>query len=29
LDFATGKLVGFASGEGQWFPLQGTFEVVA
>lgn len=28
LDFATHRLVGFASGKEQWHPLRGTFEVV-
>jgi MoaF N-terminal domain len=28
LDFATGQLVGIASGGKDWFPLRGTFEVV-
>ena len=28
LNFATGQLVGVASGGKDWFPLRGTFEVV-
>lgn len=28
LDFGTGEMVGFASGNGQWFPQRGTFELV-
>ena len=28
LNFATGQLVGIASGGKDWFPLRGTFEVV-
>lgn len=28
LDFATGRMYGFASGRGQWYPGRGTFEVV-
>ena len=28
LDFAAKRLVGFASGAKEWFPLRGTFEVV-
>ncbi|MEP6687889.1 MAG: MoaF N-terminal domain-containing protein [Gemmatimonadales bacterium] len=29
LDFATKAIVGIASGAKEWFPVQGTFEVVA
>lgn len=28
LDFKRGTMVGFASGEGEWYPGRGTFEVV-
>jgi hypothetical protein len=28
LNFVTRELVGFASGQGQWFPLRGSFEIV-
>ncbi len=29
LDFASAQIVGFASGQGQWVPVRGTFEVVS
>ena len=29
LDFATGAMVGVASGAKDWYPIRGTFEVVA
>jgi hypothetical protein len=28
LNFATRELVGFASGQKQWYPVRGTFEMV-
>lgn len=28
LNFSTGRMVGFASNEQSWYPVQGTFEVV-
>jgi hypothetical protein len=28
LNFANKQLIGFASGQGQWHPVRGTFEVV-
>jgi len=29
LDFGSAQIVGFASGQGQWVPVRGTFEVVS